>query len=241
MPGDYGLKIPEPRETHHERFITIKIRPRTIERVFFACVILVLAGMLFYNRSCPAEPTAMATLEQTTLAAQDPVQESAPEAQNPEVTETTALAAEPTMPEEGNETEKQAIQAEQKTSITDEGPIDPGLVEFKIEDVTVVKKSDTWAKATAIKIRITNKGNRIRPLIKIYAWDDNTVQILGNHQEGEDWKYDPGIGKEEEREFTIDTSISFSDLDLEKTIKAMLYESTTNKLVKDSTKEIDIQ
>ncbi|MFH1510550.1 MAG: hypothetical protein ABIF10_02575 [Candidatus Woesearchaeota archaeon] len=244
MEGDHGLRIPEPKPAHHDQYITLKIRPRTIERVFFTFVILALAGMLFYNtRSC-SEPTAMVTQEPSISPQEPAATTAAPNEATAEITETTQLAATPetnatasdeAAPGEPVETDQEAAQED------NEGPIDPDLVEFKIEEVTILKKSDTWAKATAIKVSITNNGNRVRPIIKIYAWDDNTEDILSNHQEGEDWRYDPGVGKGEQREFTIETSISFSDLDLEKTVKARLYESTTNKLVKDSTKLIEIQ
>jgi len=229
-----------------EKYITLRIKPRNLERTVLLLIILVLGGLVFYSpfhKSCPATQN-LATL--TGFSVQEKPNETA------KLSEPVVEAAPPSQPAMNDTITKNESGVKNETSFAnqtktgtakpadEEGPIDPALVDFTIDFVNVVKKTETWAKVTRVDVTIKNRGYRLRPVIKAYAWDSKTESSLSDFQEGDDWKFDVGIGRGATQSFSIDTSISFSDFDLEKTIKLKLYDSRTKKLVKEAIKKFSI-
>jgi hypothetical protein len=249
-----------------EKYITLRIRPRNLERLIFVAIILFLGVMLVFKpfglgttltkektlpktiglsvqeqstnqTSLPSTETKVTAATTTTTNAQ--TNTSANVGKN--VTTTSTAKSNATNASLKPAPVNQTKPAAESNALSEaEGPIDPSLVDFKIGSVGIVKKTDNWAKVTSINITIINRGYKLRPLIKVYAWDEATEDMLSDHQEGADWRYDPGIGMGTTKTLSIDTSISFSDFDLQKTIKLKLFDSRTNKLVKEAVKNFNI-
>jgi hypothetical protein len=122
------------------------------------------------------------------------------------------------------------------------------LVKMTIDSVVTERQSDYYGKLKGVKITVINDACEIKPLIKAYVWDDawydldsNTQHTLATKQQGEDWRYDIGIITGEAKEFTIDMSVMFSELDLDKAVTLKMYDSLTNRLMAESTYRFNLE
>lgn len=256
--GVWKMREDSPNESHERRgrddnYITFRIRPRNLERLVYILIIIALFGALVYSnvfKPCGESP------KKEVASTQGKVQQSAgKETKLPAATANASrnITAN-TNNNSINQTKKPLNQTQAQTNqtkklnlssfkIPDEGPINPALVDFTINRVGYVKKTETWGKVTNIDITINNRGNKLRPTIKIYAFDSTTPTEVAVRQIGSNWNYEIGLEKGEEKTFSIDTtdrSISFSDFTSTKTIRLELYDSRTNTSVKEATKTFTI-
>jgi type II secretory pathway component PulM len=239
------------RRERNENYITYRIKPRNLERLVYILIIIALFGALVYsNMFKPCGESSKKEVAST----QGKVQQSAgQETKLPAVT-ANASGNITANPNPLNQTNKPSNQTQAQTNqtkklnlssfkIPDEGPIVPALVDFTVNRVGYVKKTETWAKVTNIDITINNRGNKLRPTIKVYAFDSTTPTEVANRPIGSAWNYEIGLEKGEEKTFSIDTtgrSISFSDFSSQKTVRLELFDSRTNISVKEATKTFTI-
>jgi len=244
----------EHRRSGDDGFITFRIRPRSIERVFYIIIILALMASNVYlythfGLKCQTGAKSDSKLEANAapLVAPPPVSKVVNNTASANITpKVNRTIVPPTIP-------KINLTNTTKPKEADEGAIVASLVDFTINRVTYIKKSGannyTYAKVTGIDFTVTNRGNRLRPQIKIYSWDGNHPD-LADHQNGKDWRFDFGIGKGESKTMTIDTStgtgytISYpgdnGDFSPEKIVRLVLIDSRTNVTVKDAQKTFSI-
>jgi hypothetical protein len=234
-----------PRE---EKYITIRLTPRTAERGIFLLIIALLLISHFWNpfsKDSMEEVTGYETLETEEQAEPEPVETVTSPAVEPEPVE------EPVVEEEPEPVEEELVLEGETVEEAPEEPaceIDPELVELSIVSVIYDKQSEFYGKLKELRITILNEACFIRPLIKTYVWDDswydldsNTQHALATKQQGDDWKFDSGIETGEFKEFTLDTSIMFSELDLEKAVTLKLYDSEANRLMGEATARFRIE
>ncbi|MFH0978071.1 MAG: hypothetical protein V1837_02090 [Candidatus Woesearchaeota archaeon] len=232
---------PEPAKPEtQEKYITFKIKPRSVERFIFVLIIIVLAAALIITNMDKGPSVANQTLS-------TPEQQELPKVQPvvvKNITPTLPVVAPAPVVNLSNKTvAKPVINQTKNLTPSSEGPIDPSLVDFIINRVVYIKKTDTWAKVTSIDVTIKNNGNTLRPLIKIYAFDESTPEVAATREIGSDIIFQTGIPKGEVRSFTLDTSdrpISFSDFDTQKTVRLQLYDWKSNDSVKQAVKTFTI-
>ena len=209
--------------------IVIKIKTKNLKQILYFSVlsILILLVILqyFFPISCPTtcfEENDSQKIKQDTkdLAAGtvviDPIKISTKEKEG----ETEEKQQE--QEEEQEETTKDNEEEETEVSIT-------GDVYFKIDDITYEVKGEDWAKVTKIKYTITNSLARdFTPKIYVYCYDDNDPGEVKNYIEEEIVLEDIESGSIKTE--TTDVSISFNEIDKEKTLKMILKDENENKL-----------
>ncbi|MBW2965504.1 hypothetical protein KY342_00200 [Candidatus Woesearchaeota archaeon] len=95
-----------------------------------------------------------------------------------------------------------------------------GQVEIDIDRITTEKKGENWAKVVKIKYTIKNQKTNFYPRILVYLWDDNDDADIRNYVEEEIYlsKLKAGEALTEEK----DVSISYNEINKEKTLKLVL-------------------
>jgi len=104
-----------------------------------------------------------------------------------------------------------------------------GQIGFSIDKITKEIKGEDWAKVTNIKFTIINqKSKSFYPKVLIYLWDENDDSDTKNYVEEELYfdKLESGKSSTQEKE----VSISFNEIDKEKTLKAILYDEDNEEM-----------
>jgi hypothetical protein len=104
-----------------------------------------------------------------------------------------------------------------------------GEVTFSIDKITTEVKAEDWAKVVKIKFTITNQNPKnFYPKAEVYLWDDDDDLDMRNYVEEEVYFNKLGAGKE----ITVekDVSVSFNEIEKEKTLKVILYDEDDEEL-----------
>jgi hypothetical protein len=122
---------------------------------------------------------------------------------------------------EQNETEEEEEPEEELLPIT-------GQVELTIDKVTTEVKGEDWAKIVKIEFTIKNQKIPFYPKILAYLWDDNDEAEVRNYIEEEIYLSKSNAGEmiTEEKE----VSISYNEIDEEKTLKLVLEDEDEEEL-----------
>lgn len=226
--------------------ITIRIRPRTLERAGFITVIIALLIIialytpLFGLGSCSdsisqdsSDLTVSELSGDASEQAQEEVQEETAETvvEEPEVEEPSAEEVVVATTEEETAEEESAPEPEVLT-----GTITSDDVELVINSVTTVTKTEFWGKVSEVQITLTNNGPAFKPEFEVYVYTESMPQ-----NPDDTFKYDIPIKtgvKEINKKLMSDIGgISVSDLDIDKTIVVTMKDRETGNVLKTATKK----
>jgi hypothetical protein len=132
--------------------------------------------------------------------------------------------------EQTNEEEEEPPEPEEEPPV-EESELLPitGQISFFIDKITKEEKGEDWGKVTKIEFTIINqKPKSFYPKVLIYLWDDNDDSGTKTYVEEEIYFNKLESGKSITKE--KDVSISFNEIDKEKTLKAMLYDEDDEEL-----------
>jgi len=222
------------KNPHEDVEIKIRFKPIYIERAIYWIVILALAFFVFRNPF-----TDLIQCQVETVVSE----EGAAEAGGAVITDVDTDAAES---DEVNETATvdpvpEPEPAVQNDSQEDTTPVLTGVIDFVIPAGGIyTEKKTNYGKIEKVVFTIKNgKGTTLKPKVVMYGWDSETDIEVKNTIRGE-WTYPSGIGPGEEKSSAlVPTLKSFTNLNLEKTVKLVLsYEN--GDTIKEITKKVTI-
>lgn len=152
---------------------------------------------------------------------------------NPKPASTTVTIPKKSSNKSSN-TQTTTIPIENTTQNTTEEPQEEllpitGQIGFFIDKLTTEIKGEDWGKVVKIKFTITNqKPKSFYPKVLVYCWDDDDEAEVRSYVEEEIYfdKLDAGKSITEEKS----VSVSFNEIDKEKTLKAALYDEDDEEL-----------
>jgi hypothetical protein len=214
-------------EEKQQKEIVIKIRTRDIKKVMYFSVLIVLILLLvlqyFFPISCKCDGNKTETKETnlTTQTIPAPIEPLEPEQENQ--TEIETQAENQTINEtQTNQTETNETEEVPEVAIT-------GELYFKVNDVKTVVKAEDWAKVTEIEYTISNAQSiDFIPKIYIYCYDDNDPSDVKDYID--ETIILPKLKAGNEITEVSDVSISFNEIDKEKTLKLVLKDDDENTL-----------
>ncbi len=229
-------ELPKPHSNKKTKTITISYNPRIIERIIYLTIILILLALLIYPK---------VTDRYWGNDSIDPVEENSDVIENNSILSTNNSVKNTTV----NESEEEIVNetsTEPETETTTEedieedlydfsGPIVKSKISMSIDKVETEKKTETWGKLTELTFTIYNRGRSFRPRIEVFAYDDDTESLLDTYVQ-DTITYSLGVLKDRDEIITKDISVSFSALDLEKTLVLELYDDDTDTHILTKTK-----
>lgn len=256
-----GKKDPE------KEYITIRIRPRTLERIMYITIIIALLSVIAFQSGQFRQDHQDTSTGYTGLAVSeadnktDIVKEtskSEPDLETDEGQEVviagTSVTGSASENSEGSadDTESSDTKSAETSSTSSEEnkntkeskeptrKISKDDVELEINDVETVKKSDYWGKVTRVSLTLINKGPAFRPLFEVYAYTESMPQ-----NPDYTFRYDLPI-KTGTKEITKTLSpeiggISLSDLDIEKTIIIVMKDKESGEILKSASKKFSFE
>lgn len=210
------------------------IRATTIKRSVYLVPIIILAALLvlqYYYPHCSAcdgcgtnsSPTITAAVAEI-----ETVEEVVNETVETEVNTTNSTEVNTT---EVNTTETNTTVEEELLPIT-------GSIKLTIDKITYDNKG-TWAKITKIKYTIVNQKEDLTPKILVYGYDESYNSMDMGFIEEEIVLPELKAGASITKESIV--SITFNDLDVEKTIKLELTRDGGTTVLKTAIKKIQIE
>lgn len=204
--------------------IVIKIRTRDIKKLIYFSILLILAILIvlqyFFPISCPKCNCENKTeiKEETTLT------QVIPEPIKPLEQE---VKEEPKVEE--NKTETIVLNKTQETEEDEPTIAITGDLYFTLDDIIYDIKGEDWAKVTKIEFTISNAQSiDFTPKILVYCYDDNDPTEQKNYIEEEIIL--PKLKSSHEITETKDVSISFNEIEKEKTLKLVLKDQDDDVL-----------
>lgn len=232
------------KESHSEEAITIRIKPRHLERAVFITIIVVLAILLVFNLASKkaAEPattggelTTSEEEQQEQLGEEDVTLDiSGLKDEDDDTVKVTEKSAEPSEEEQG----KEMVEIKKRVSAD--------KVDLTIDEIEIEKKKDasgeySWGKISLIYLTVSNLDRKFIPSFEIYAYDEETKDLELSRPKIV-YNLDLGINEGQKKVLTIDTSkVSISgQMDSEKTVLVRLIDQELNRTIKEVSKTVTI-
>ncbi len=212
--------------------IVIRLRPKHLERLIFVLIIIVLSGIIFWQRVDLPESNVTGLATQTELETVQTPEEQAVEEITAEssdedsIANETAADLEPVVEPETDSESAADLEPEDSSTPT----ALPGRRKFTISDIDAVIKNEEsdWGKLKNFNLKIENGLAGVYITYNIYIYDDNDGDIVKNAvqetvslrkiEEGEIYESVQEIGE------------SFNDIDETKTLKVVFQDSAGSTL-----------